>query len=224
MLYPIPLTLFIVGVSLFVVFYFVSSLLYCKRHETKYHFFNMFPYEFNYPSVFKNNLYGNLLLIFGCLAIMAFYEFASFSDMYSLVTIILSILQTMVIILLVLMPLKYLRTHIVVSVLSMVFSMAIPAFNLLIALDEMKNATSETMKVVSIISMVIAGILSLSMIVLILNPRMTFKIYAEKETDENGNEVLKRPKVIAVALSEWWAIFVYFLSPLSILLLLFFIK
>ena len=62
------------------------------------------------------------------------------------------------------------------------------------------------------------------MIVLILNPRMTFKIYAEKETDENGNEVLKRPKVIAVALSEWWAIFVYFLSPLSILLLLFFIK
>ena len=224
MLYPIPLTLFVIGISLFVVFYFVSSLLYSKRHETKYHFFNMFPYEFNYPSVFKNNLYGNLLLIFGCLAIMAFYEFASFSDMYSLVTIILSILQTMVIILLVLMPLKYLRTHIVVSVLSMVFSMAIPAFNLLIALDEMKNATSETMKVVSIISMVIAGILALSMIVLILSPRMTFKIYAEKETDENGNEVLKRPKVIAVALSEWWAIFVYFLSPLSILLLLFFIK
>ena len=223
MRYPIPLTLFVIGISLFVVFYFVSSLLYQKRHETKYHFYNMFPYEFNYPSVFKNNLYGNLLLILGCLATMAFYEFSSFSDVYSIVTIVLSILQTMVIILLVLMPLKYLRTHIVVSVLSMVFSMAISAFNLLIALDEMKIAANETIKVVSIISMVIAGLLAVSMMILILNPRMTFKIYAEKEIDENGNEVLKRPKVIAVALSEWWSIFVYFLSPLSILLLLFFI-
>lgn len=223
MLYPIPLTLFVIGICLFIVFYVVSSFLYAKRHETKYHFYNMFPYEFNYPSVFKDNLYGNLLLILGCLAIMAFYEFASFSDVYSIATIILSILQTMVIILLVLMPLKYLRTHIVVSVLSMVFSMAISAFNLLIALNEMKIAPNETIKVVSIISMVIAGALSLSMVVLILNPKMTFKIYAEKETDENGNEVLKRPKVIAVALSEWWAIFVYFLSPLSILLLLFLI-
>ena len=223
MRYPIPLTLFVIGICLLIVFYFVSSFLYSKRHETKYHFYNMFPYEFNYPSVFKNNLYGNLLLILGCLATMAFYEFASFSDVYSIATIILSILQTMVIILLVLMPLKYLRTHIVVSVLSMVFSMAIPAFNLLIALNEMKIATNETMKVVSIVSMVIAGLLAVSMMVLILNPRMTFKIYADKRIDEEGNEILERPKVIPVALSEWWAIFVYFLSPLSILLLLFFI-
>ena len=220
MLYPIPLTLFVVGICLFIVFYVVSSFLYSKRHETKYHFYNMFPYEFNYPSVFKDNLYGNLLLILGCLATMAFYEFASFSDIYSIVTIILSILQTMMVILLVLMPLRYLRTHIVISVLSMVFSMALSAFNFLIALNKMKVAASDTLKVVSIISMVIAGLLSLSMTALILNPKMTFKIYAEKETDENGNEVLKRPKVIAVALSEWWAIFTYFLSPLPILLLL----
>ena len=223
MLYPIPLTLFVVGICLFVVFYVVSSFLYSKRHETKYHFYNMFPYEFNYPSVFKDNLYGNLLLILGCLATMAFYEFASLSDVYSIATIILSIFQTMVIILLVLMPLRYLRTHIVISVLSMVFSMALSAFNFLIALNEMKVAASDTLKVVSIISMVIAGLLSLSMTALILNPKMTFKIYADKRIDEEGNEILERPKVIPVALSEWWAIFVYFLSPLSILLLLFFI-
>ena len=223
MLYPIPLTLFVVGICLFVVFYVVSSFLYSKRHETKYHFYNMFPYEFNYPSVFKDNLYGNLLLILGCLATMAFYEFASLSDVYSIATIILSIFQTMVIILLVLMTLRYLRTHIVISVLSMVFSMALSAFNFLIALNEMKVAASDTLKVVSIISMVIAGLLSLSMTALILNPKMTFKIYADKRIDEEGNEILERPKVIPVALSEWWAIFVYFLSPLSILLLLFFI-
>ena len=223
MLYPVPLTLFVIGFCLFIVFYVVSSFLYSKRHETKYHFYNMFPYEFNFPSVFKNNLYGNILLIVSCLAIMAFYEFSSFSDIYSMVTIVLSILQTMLIILLILLPLKYLRTHIVVSVLSMVFSMALSAFNLLIALNQMKIATSDIVKFVSIISMVIAVFLAVSMLVLILNPRMTFKIYAEKKIDENGNEVLHRPKVIAVALSEWWSIFVYFLSPLPILLLLFFI-
>ena len=220
MLYPIPLTLFVVGICLFIVFYVVSSFLYSKRHETKYHFYNMFPYEFNYPSVFKDNLYGNLLLILGCLATMAFYEFASFSDIYSIVTIILSILQTMMVILLVLMPLRYLRTHIVISVLSMVFSMALSAFDFLIALNEMKVAASDTLKVVSIISMVIAGLLSLSMTALILNPKMTFKIYADKRIDEEGNEILERPKVIPVALSEWWAIITYFLSPLPILLLL----
>lgn len=220
MLYPIPLTLFVVGICLFIVFYVISSFLYSKRHETKYHFYNMFPYEFNYPSVFKDNLYGNLLLILGCLATMAFYEFASFSDIYSIVTIILSILQTMMVILLVLMPLRYLRTHIVISVLSMVFSMALSAFNFLIALNEMKVAASDTLKVVSIISMVIAGLLSLSMTALILNPKMTFKIYADKRIDEEGNEILERPKVIPVALSEWWAIITYFLSPLPILLLL----
>ena len=223
MLYSIPLTLFVIGICLFIVFYVVSSFLYAKRHETKYHFYNMFPYEFNYPSVFKDNLYGNLLLILGCLAIMAFYEFASFSDIYSIVAIILSILQTMIVILLVLMPLRYLRTHIVISVLSMVFSMALAAFNFLIALNEMKIATTETIKVVSIISMVIAGLLSLSMVILILNPKMTFKIYADKRIDDEGNEILERPKVIAIALTEWWSIFVYFLSPLPILLLLFFI-
>lgn len=222
--YPIPLTLFVIGVCLFLVFYVVSSLLYQKKHETKYSCLRMFPYEFNYPTVFKNNLYGNLLLIFSALSIMAFYEFASYFGMYSYMTIIISILQTMAIILVVLMPLKYLRTHIVVAILSMIFSMALSAFNLLIALNEMKDATEQLLKTVSIVSMVISGLLTISMLVVILNPRMTFKIYAEKRIDENGNEVLERPKFIAVALSEWWAIFSYFLSPIAILLLLFFIK
>ena len=122
---------------------------------------------------------------------------------------------------LVFMPLKYLKTHITISVVSMVLSMALPAFNLLIALETMKTAPTETIRVVSIISLVLSGLLALSEMINILNPRMTFKIYAEKKIDENGNEILERPKVIMVALSEWWSIFLYFLSPIPILLLLF---
>ena len=105
MSYPIPLTLFLVGLSLFVVFIFVSRLFYFKKHETKYSLLRMFPYEFNYPNVFKDNLYGNLLLILGALATMAFYDFASFKDVYSYARIVISILITMFIIVLLLMPL-----------------------------------------------------------------------------------------------------------------------
>ena len=52
-----------------------------------------------------------------------------------------------------------------------------------------------------------------------MNPKLTFKIYLDKEIDSSGNEVLKRPNVIFLALNEWMAIFIYFLSPLGVLLI-----
>ena len=223
MSFPIPLTLFIIGLSLFIVFVFVSKLLYYKKHETKYSILRMFPYEFNFPNVFKNNLYGNLLLILGALATMAFYDFASFKDIYSYAEIVLSILLTMLMILLLLMPLKYLRSHIVISILSMVLSLALVAFNFFTAFNLFKNEVYESNNVVAIISMVMSAILALIMLVVILNPKMTYQIYANKVVDENGNEILERPKIIVAALSEWITMIVYFLSPLPILLLLFFI-
>jgi len=223
MSYPIPLTLFIIGLTLFVVFIFVSKLLYYKRHETKYSILRMFPYEFNYPNVFKNNLYGNLFLILGAIATMAFYDFASFKDLYSYAAIVLSILLTMLVILLLLMPLKYLRSHIIISILSMVFSLALVAFNFFTAFNLYKNDVYGYNKVVAIVSMVISALLALVMLVVVLNPKLTYQIYANKVVDENGNEKLERPKVIVAALSEWVTIIVYFLSPLPILLLLFFI-
>ena len=57
------------------------------------------------------------------------------------------------------------------------------------------------------------------MFLLIMNPKLTFKIYLDKEIDSSGNEVLKRPNVIFLALNEWMAIFIYFLSPLGVLLI-----
>ena len=65
----------------------------------------------------------------------------------------------------------------------------------------------------------ISALLSLTMLLLILNPKLSFKIYSIKEVDAEGNEVLKRPKVIVIALTEWISIFVYFLSPISLLLI-----
>ena len=45
MQYPLVLALFVLAICLFVAFYVVSKVLYRKRHETKYHFYQMFPYD-----------------------------------------------------------------------------------------------------------------------------------------------------------------------------------
>ena len=221
MLYPLPLTLFIIGLSLFIVFVFVSKLFYFKKYETKYSLLRMFPYEFNYPNVFKNNLYGNLLLILGALAITSFYNFASFKDLYSYVTIIISIILAMLMIILLSLPLKYLRSHIVVAIFSMVLTFALTILNSFRAFDLYQNEIYQNKKVALIISMVISIIFALTMLIVVINPKMTYQIYAKKIIDENGNERLERPNIIVAALSEWITMIIYFLSPLPVLILLF---
>ena len=131
----------------------------------------------------------------------------------------MAIVFTMVLICLIMMPLYYLKTHMALSIVSMTLAMALPLFNLLMAYNQYKVEPNSMKQVLMIISMVFSGILALIMIALILNPRLTFKIYLDKETDGNGQEVLKRPKIIPLALTEWVSILVYFLSTVSVVLI-----
>ena len=101
----------------------------------------------------------------------------------------------------------------------MVLSMVLPLFNLFLALDQRKIATTDLQSALCLVSIIFSAILSVSMLILILNPKLTFKIYLEKELDQDGKEVLKRPKMIFLALNEWVAIFIYFLSPIGLLLI-----
>ena len=219
MKHPLLLALSIIGICLFVSFYFVSRAFYFKRHQVKYHFFQMFPYEFNYPNIFKENLYGNIIFVLSCLSIIAFYINNPLNNIYSLLGIILSIVLTMMYIILLLLPLRYLRTHMIVSSISMALSTALPVLNLFAALNLMKSVVEEANPTLCIISMVISGIIGLMMLLLILNPKLTFNIYYEKAVDADGNEIKKRPKVILMALNEWWAIFTFFLATIPLILL-----
>ena len=126
----------------------------------------------------------------------------------------------MLFIVLILFPIRYLRTHMIVSAISMTLAAALPMFNFFSAFNQLKLATEQPNKVLCIVSMVVSGLLALSMLLLILNPKLSFKIYYDKTIDEQGNEVLKRPKVIFMALNEWWAILIFFLSPLALIFLL----
>lgn len=216
---PLLLAVFLLGIFLLVAFYFVSKHLYKMRHGETYRFRHMFPYELNYPSVFKENLWGNLLFIFASFSVAVFYILNPYISIYRIITIVIAIVFTMLLVCLLLMPLYYLRTHLVLSVLSMTLALALPLFNLFLAYNQYKIETEDVKRVLCIISMVTSGILALIMLVLIMNPKLTFKIYLDKDTDSSGNEVLKRPRIIFLALNEWMAIFIYFLSPLGVLLI-----
>ena len=216
---PLLLAVLCIGIFLFVTFYIVSKILYRSRHQVKYHFYQMFPYEFNYPSVFKNNLYGNVLFMLASFSIVAFYILNPYDSVYKTVSIIFSIIFTMVIICLLLMPLYYLKTHMVLSIVSMTLSLALTLLHFFYGYSTYIFFDDNVMKVLSIISMVYSAILVITMLILIVNPRLTFKIYLDKDVDDSGNEVFKRPRVIFLALNEWVAIFIYFLTPISVLLL-----
>ena len=216
---PLLLALFILGICLFAVFYFVSAAFYFRRHKTKYHFYKMFPYEFNYPNVFRHNIYGNLLIVLACLCVIAFYNINPLHSIYSIIGIVISIITTMLIIVLLLFPIRYLKTHMVVSCVLMTFGAAAPLFNFFSAYSQLKIVESDIGRALCFVSMSISAVLAISMLVLIINPKLTFKIYMDKTVDEQGNEQLERPRLIFMALSEWWAIILFFLSPLAILLL-----
>lgn len=215
---PLLLTLFIIGFVLFTIFYFVSSFFYKKRHQVKYHFYQMFPYEFNYPTTFKENFYGNIIFVLAAMSVTSFYIVNPISSIYSMLAIAFNIIAMMVYICLLIIPLRYLRTHMILSASAMGLAFILPLFNLFMAFNVMKMG-GDINRALCIVSMIISGLLSLFMAILILNPRLTFKIYMDVTTNEKGEEIYKRPKVILMALNEWWAELVFFLAPFAVLFL-----
>ena len=216
---PLLLALFILGLCLFVIFYVVSTAFYFRRHKTKYHCYRMFPYELNYPNMFRQNVYGNVLLILACVCVIAFYQINPLVSIYSTIGLVVSIVTTMLIVILLLFPIRYLKPHMIVSCVFMTLGAAGPLFNFFAAYSQLKLVENNIGRTLCIISMSISAVLAISMLVLIMNPKLTFKIYMDKTVDEEGNEQLQRPKLIFMALNEWWAIFLFFLSPLAVLLL-----
>ena len=216
---PALATVAFIALFSFLVFNVVSRIFYKKRHKDTYHFYQMFPYEFNYPAVFKENPYGNFLFLFSSFAVCAFYILNPYDSIYRVWSLIVAIVFTMIVVCLTMMPMSYLRTHIFLACASMALSIALPLFNFFLAMGQRKIETDQLKNTLCIVSMVLSGILAVTMMILILNPKLTFKIYYRKEIGLNGKEVLKRPPVIFLALTEWVAIYTYFLSIVPVLLI-----
>jgi len=221
----LPLCIFIVSLTFFVAGYFFSSTFYFKKFDVKYSFTRMFPYEFNYPNAFKNNIYGNIAFIIAILGTCASYIYylntAQFANnVPALVSAVISIFMAITICCLLFMPLQYLRMHITVSTLAMVCAFALPALASCIIYPFFKVATGNH-KVIYLIAFIVGALLSLAMLIFLLNPRATYKIYMDKHEDKDGNIVTVRPKFIPIAFNEWWSIFTFILSPIPLLIITF---
>ena len=221
----ISLAIFLASLSLFVGVYFLSSAFYYKKHDVKYSFKRMFPYEFNYPNSFKRNIYGNIALVLSMLGVIVFYIYKMSNINSNSITIYvlvaLSIITAALIGCLLFMPLQFLRTHIIVSTLAMTLSFAMPALNALLGYEAFRIHDVDTAKALSIIAIVVGALLAVVMVIFLFNPRATYKIYLDKSVDKDGNEVMARPKFIPIAFNEWWAIITYMLSPLPLVILSF---
>ena len=221
----ISLAIFLASLSLFVGGYFLSSAFYYKKHDVKYSFKRMFPYEFNYPNSFKRNIYGNIALVLSMVGVIVFYIYKMSNTNSQSITIYvlvaLSIITAAMIGCLLFMPLQFLRTHIVISTLTMTLAFAMPALNALLGYESLRVVEADYAKALSITAIALGAIFAVIMVIFLLNPKATYKIYLDKSVDENGNEVMARPKFIPIAFNEWWAIFTYFLSPIPLILLSF---
>ena len=220
----ISLLIVLISIAFFSGAYFVSSSFYYKKHDIKYSFKRMFPYEFNYPNSFKNNITGNIAFIISVLGIAGFYFYAtSFSPNFDITLVVIAILSIMLgafICCLLFMPLQFLRTHMILSTLAMVFAFALPALESVYIFPYFRNFEGLE-KNVYLAAFIVGVLISLIMLIFIFNPKATYKIYLDKSVDENGNEVFSRPKFIPMAFNEWWAIITYFISPLPFIIISF---
>ncbi len=221
----LPLCIFAVTLTFFVGGYFFSSTFYFKKHDVKYSFTRMFPYEFNYPNAFKNNIYGNIAFIISIIGTIAFYicylnTQQVGNNVPSFVLVIVAFLISVTTCCLLFMPLQFLRMHIMMSTLTMTCAFAMPALACCIIYPQFKDAISCT-KVTYLVAFIIGAVMSLAMLIFLLNPRATYKIYMDKSEDKDGNIVMTRPKFIPMAFNEWWAIFTFILSPIPLLIISF---
>ena len=218
----LPLCIFIVTLTFFVGGYFFSSTFYFKKYDVKYSFKRMFPYEFNYPNAFKNNIYGNIAFIISIIGSIAFYIYYLNTQVVNnsvptFVLVVVAFLISVTTCCLLFMPLQFLRMHIMMSTLTMVCAFAMPALSCSIIFPQFRDAVGDN-KIVYLVAFIVGAIMSLAMLVFLLNPRATYRIYMDKSEDKDGNVTMIRPKFIPMAFNEWWAIFTFILSPIPLLI------
>lgn len=213
----------LLGLSIASLIFFAASFVfscrnYKRRFKENYDVRNHFPYEFNFESSFSENILGNITLIFsltfaiGLFAVVPSYIRNNGMLLYVLIS---GIIFSIVVGAAHFIPLKYLKTHLVFSVLLFAASFATPASIALTALKEYQLHNEIGVLVFMIISFVIAGFAFL----MIMNPKMSLNIKMNVATDDHGNEIYLRPKYIVFAISEWILIYSLLVSEILTVIL-----
>lgn len=207
------------SILFYTAYFFLSSFNYKNRFKQAYDLRNHFPYEFNYESKFVDNILGNIALIFSIVfsisyfACSAVYKSNNGLLMFSLVS---GVIFSILVLVMNFIPLKYMRTHMIFSVLLFVASFFLPSSIALTSFKEYQDSKA----VVALVMFIVIAVIAICNFVLVMNPKLTFNIKMQVAKDDEGNEHYVRPKFIMMAMSEWIVSFGLFLSQILLLIIL----
>lgn len=193
--------LVIFGVFFFAVFIAASIFHYVNKYKSKYSIKNMFPYEFNYNSPFVENFWGNISFIAYTGIAIAFHYTCLLNpnDGIGIALNIAMTIASLFALFLLFIPLRYIRLHSVIAILSIVFSFLSSA---LLSIYGFKlNNTDNNM--VYIVVFALAAVIALIQLVVIANPKLSMNFQYDTKKNDDGSVTYIRPKYIVMAFSEW---------------------
>ena len=200
----------IISFTIFMVFSFLN---YKKRYSVTYNLKNMFPYELNYESSFKDNLIGNVFLLLSSASLVLFFiSFFQSMNNYglTLMSLIAGVLASVMMPFVVFVPVKILKTHLFVDVLFFLTTfLTLGSFGLV-----MVNEYQLFMQTKSLVMAIIDLTFAFLVFLILMNPKLTHWGDLEEVTNSDGTKYYKRPKYFVLAFSEWLIMFFMLLSPI----------
>ena len=196
----------IIAAVSFTIFMVFSMLNYKKRYNVTYNLRNMFPYEFNYETTFKDNLIGNIFLVATSVGLVLFYVsfFQSMNNFgLPIITMVAGIVASVMMPFVSFVPIKMIKMHLFVDVVFFIMTfLSIASFGL-IMLNEYQVFAQTKSLAMAIVNFVFA----LGVFLILMNPKLTHWGDLEEVENSDGTKYYKRPKFFVLAFSEWLIMF-----------------
>lgn len=113
---------------------------------------------------------------------------------------------------------RYTKTHMILVTVSMSLVLLANALSTLVSILVYKSYLDMVENhIMSLVFAIVSGVLTLGMLFLIVNPKLTSWAKLESEVDSNGEKIYKRGKVFILALSEWITILISILGEIVFL-------
>lgn len=212
---PIKLASLILTILFFGIFIVASRFSYSHRFNTPYSMKNMFPFEVNYEGTFAKNFYGNsamVLMVFAAIFFFVFFD-QKFENGFFITMMIVGIIGVICIGALSFVPMKLYRLHFVFAVLLFGVTLVLSSLIVIACFRNWQNYDYKS----SFIAFLIGSITTLMVFILIMNPKLTKPIKGIEEKQEDGTVIMKRPKIIWLAYSEWLLFFIFLIDMVALL-------
>ena len=204
------ISLFIISIIFFVVFYVTARLVYQKKNAPeKYDIRNHFAYEL----WIKKDSFNAFIDVFLFLSVISFavnfslYAIYNFS-IFSVISAVVALLVSFSVVVLFYLPLSKLKER---CIFSIIFFVSVTILNALMIYHSFTLLRQYGNNLIYI-SVVFSALIDILGIIIIFNPKI-FDFSMSR--DQEG--LLVRPKIISLAFFEWLLVFFIFFSQISIL-------